>query len=146
MTRHLVDDVVIGWDELGTDLLDNSPPDMVSALTGGQQWPSRTMDHLITTDGSPPVRMTVTEQTAADQDIQWGYILRPHGIEVLPVTHAEAGPVIGWETDPRTVFSDHPSRWTSPAIAPVVTPLRAAQPPRKATATTAGGPRTAARR
>lgn len=146
MTRHLVDSVVIGWDELGTDLLDNAPPDMVSALTGGQQWPSRTMDHLIATDGSPPVRMTVTEQTAADQDIEWGYILRPHGIELIPVAHATAGPVVGWETDPRTVFSDHPSRWTSPAIAPVVTPLRAAQPRRTAPATTAEKPRPSARR
>lgn len=25
MSRHLVDDVAIGWDELGTDLLDHAP-------------------------------------------------------------------------------------------------------------------------
>ncbi|TXL84220.1 hypothetical protein EW053_35105 [Streptomyces sp. IB2014 016-6] len=146
MARHLVDDVVIGWDELGTDLLDNAPPEITEALTGGQQWPSRTMDHLITTDGSPPVRMTVTEHSAADQDIQWGYILRPHGIEVLPVPHTGAGPVVGWDTDPRTVFSDDPGHWTSPASAPVVVPLRAARPPRTAPATTAEKPRPSARR
>ncbi|WP_326613522.1 hypothetical protein [Streptomyces scopuliridis] len=146
MARHLVDDVVIGWDELGTDLLDSAPPEIIEALTGGQQWPSRTMDHLITPDGSPPVRMTVTEQTAADQDTEWGYILRPYGIEVIPVPHAEAGPVVRWDTDPRTRFSDHPGHWTSPVTIPVVTPAPAARPPRTTHGAVPGEPRTSARR
>ncbi|MBB4795281.1 hypothetical protein [Streptomyces nodosus] len=43
--------------QLGTDLLDDAPPALVAALTGGEHRPSRTLDHLITPDGSPPVRM-----------------------------------------------------------------------------------------
>lgn len=39
--------------------------------------------------------MAVAEQTAADQDVQRGYILRPHGIEVISVPYAETGPVVG---------------------------------------------------
>ncbi|MGW3659840.1 hypothetical protein ACWD6R_31180 [Streptomyces sp. NPDC005151] len=42
------------------------------------------LDNLITPDGSPPTRMSVTESTAAGQDLAWGYVLHPHGIEVIP--------------------------------------------------------------
>ncbi|MFE6028842.1 hypothetical protein [Streptomyces niveus] len=72
------------------------------------------------------MRLTVTEQTAADQDIEWGYILRPRGIEVITVPHAEVGRVVAWDTDPRTRFSDHPGHWPSPATVPVVRPAPAA--------------------
>ncbi|MEV0262273.1 hypothetical protein AB0I49_13105 [Streptomyces sp. NPDC050617] len=122
MTRHLVDDVAVGWDELGSDLLDTAPPEIVTALTGGDRWPSRTMDDLITTDGSPPARMTVTETTAAGQDLAWGYVLRPHGIEVVPAQHSSAGPVVRWGVDPRTDFS-------TPAAWPVTWPARPPGPP-----------------
>ncbi|CQR61852.1 hypothetical protein [Streptomyces leeuwenhoekii] len=64
MTRHLVDDVAVAWNELGTDLLDGAPPEIVIALTGGERWPSSTLDHLVTPDGSPPVRMTVDTSCA----------------------------------------------------------------------------------
>ncbi|KUJ34527.1 hypothetical protein ACZ90_70970 [Streptomyces albus subsp. albus] len=37
MARPLLDSVAIGWDELGTDLLDGAPPEILSALTGGEQ-------------------------------------------------------------------------------------------------------------
>ncbi|MFP8903924.1 hypothetical protein [Streptomyces atacamensis] len=138
MARHLVDAVAVGWEELGTDLLDSAPPEIITALTGGERWPSSTLDHLITPDGSPPVRMTVTEKTAADQDLQWGYILRPHGIEVISLLHAAAGPVVTWNTDPRTGFSDHPAHWPAPASAPGVNPARAARPPLVSPATARG--------
>ncbi|MFB7481890.1 hypothetical protein ACFUEM_25080 [Streptomyces anulatus] len=110
MTRHLVDDVAIGWEELGSDLLDGAPPEIIAALTGGEHWPSRTLDNLITPDGSPPTRMTVTETTAADQDLEWVYVLRPSGIEVIPAQHYASGPFISWDTDPRTDFTD-PAAW-----------------------------------
>ncbi|MFE3645899.1 hypothetical protein ACFXOM_33830 [Streptomyces sp. NPDC059169] len=128
MARHLVDGVAVGWDELGTDLLDGTPPQIVAALTGGEHWPSSTLDHLVSPDGSPPVRMTVTEKTAADQNLHWGYVLRPHGIEVISVLHAEAGPVVAWNTDPRLGFSNHPAHWPAPSKAPVTTPAPAAGP------------------
>ncbi|MFH9674936.1 hypothetical protein ACH4L5_22085 [Streptomyces sp. NPDC017405] len=41
MTRHVVDDVAVGWEELGTDLLDGAPPYIVEELTRGERWPSR---------------------------------------------------------------------------------------------------------
>jgi hypothetical protein len=115
LSQHLVDGVAVGWAELGTDLLDGAPPEIVYALTGGETWPSRTLDHLVTPDGSPPVRMAVTELTAARLDMQWGYVLRPHGIEVISVSHAVSGPVVTWDTDPRSAFSDHPAYWSAPA-------------------------------
>lgn len=147
MARHLVDDVAVAWNELGTGLLDGAPPEIVIALTGGERWPSSTLDHLVTPDGSPPVRMTVTEKTAADQDLQWGYILRPHGIEVISVAHAASGPVVSWDTDPRTPFSNHPAGWPAPANAPVTTTARPSRTaPAPAPAKAAVKPRTAARR
>ncbi|OYP14871.1 hypothetical protein CFC35_10440 [Streptomyces sp. FBKL.4005] len=146
MAQHLVDGVAVGWDELGTDLLAGAPPQLVTALTGGEQWPSRTLDHLIAPDGSPPVRMTVTEQTAADQDVQWGYVLRSEGIEVISVAHADAGPIIGWDTDPRTRFSDHPAHWPAPTPPPLATSTPTARPPQTARAAALPRPRTAARR
>ncbi|MGW0137543.1 hypothetical protein [Streptomyces calvus] len=146
MARHLVDNVAVGWSELGTDLLGGAPPEIVIALTGGERWPSSTLDHLVTPDGSPPVRMTVTEKIVADQDLQWGYILRPHGIEVISVAHVEAGPVIAWDTDPRTAFSNHPAHWPAPAKPSAATTAPAARPPRTTPVPAAGNPRTAARR
>ncbi|MFJ6438634.1 hypothetical protein [Streptomyces sp. NPDC091416] len=125
MTQHLVDDVAVGWEELGSDLLDGAPPETIAALTGGAAWPSRTLDNLKTLDGSPPVRMTVTETTAADQDMAWGYLLRPQGIEVIPVQYAPSGTVFNWDTDPCTDFSN-PSAWnTSASARPPATPQTA---------------------
>ncbi|MFP8959206.1 hypothetical protein ACLIYP_01345 [Streptomyces nanhaiensis] len=146
MARHLVDDVAVGWEELGTDLLDSAPPEIVTALIGGERWPSSTLDHLITPDGSPLVRMTVTEKTAADQDLQWGYVLRPHGIEVISLLHAAAGPVVAWDTDPRTGFSNHPAHWPAPSKAPFATTASAARSPRTAPVTAAVNPRMTVRR
>ncbi len=42
MSRHLVVDVAVGWNELGTDLLDGAPPEIITALTGGERWLSTT--------------------------------------------------------------------------------------------------------
>jgi hypothetical protein len=148
MSRHLVDDVAVGWDELGTDLLDGAPPALVTALTGGEQWPSRTLDHLITPDGSPPVRMTVTDETVDAQDMAWGYVLHPKGIEVISLLHEDIGPVVDWFTDPRTVFSDHPGAWSSLAPAPVIRAVRSTPPQSSPAAAPAKAspPRPAARR
>ncbi|MEU4486671.1 hypothetical protein AB0H94_17590 [Streptomyces purpurascens] len=129
MCRHLIDNVAIGWDELGTDLLDGAPPTLVTALTGGEQWPSRTLDHLITPDGSPPVRLAVTESTADGQDLQWGYVLKEEGIEVISLLHEDNGPVVIWATNPLTAFNDHPAAWISPGPPPPVRATRSTRPP-----------------
>lgn len=71
--------------------------------------------------------MTVTDATADDQDLQWGYVLHPQGIEVISLLHEDIGPVIGWDTDPRTAFTDHPGAWScAPAPAIRRTPPRVA--------------------
>ncbi|MFF0448030.1 hypothetical protein ACFYT4_16745 [Streptomyces sp. NPDC004609] len=121
MARHLVDDVAVGWDELGSDLLGSAPPEIVAPLTGGEPWPSRTLDDLITTDGSP-VRMTVTEATAIDMDLQWGYVLHPEGIEVIALLTYERGPLVGWDTHPLSLISNDPVHWHPDRPAPVNAP------------------------
>ncbi|WP_349362110.1 hypothetical protein [Streptomyces sp. H27-C3] len=147
MSCHLVDNVAIGWDQLGTDLLDDAPPALIAALTGGEQWPSRTLN-LITPNGAPPVRMTVTEYTADAQDMQWGYILHREGIEVVSLLHEDLGPLVDWSTDPRTVFSDDPEHWSSLEPAPVIQAVRSAAPQNAPVAVpaTASPQRTAAHR
>ncbi len=144
MSRHLVDDVTVGWNELGTDLLDDAPPALVHTLTGGERWPSRTLDHLVTPDGSPLVRMAVTDDTAGDMDVQWGYVLHPQGIEVISMAHTGTGPLVAWDTDPRTPFSDHPAHW--PAITTHRTPTALRTPPRPTARAAPTGSRTALRR
>ncbi|MFK0283252.1 hypothetical protein ACIQVL_22715 [Streptomyces sp. NPDC090499] len=128
MTRHLIDDVAVGWDELGTDLLDDAPPALVNALTGGEHWPSRTLDHLVTSDGSPPVRMSVTETTAGEQDMQWGYVLHKEGVEVISLLHEDIGPLVSWSVDPRTAFNDHPAAWSSLDTPPSIRTPRGRRP------------------
>ncbi|MGW3056501.1 hypothetical protein ACWC98_11250 [Streptomyces goshikiensis] len=109
MTRHLIDDVSICWKELGTDLLDDAPKDLVVALTGGDSWPSTQPSNLTAPDGSPPRR--ITAEAGATGDAEWGYVLHPDGIEVISLYEQTRGPVVGWATDPRTPFSDHPAMW-----------------------------------
>ncbi|MFE6163156.1 hypothetical protein ACFQ7F_30060, partial [Streptomyces sp. NPDC056486] len=46
------------------------------------------------------------------------------GIEVISLLHQDVGPVVGWSTDPRTAFNDHPAAWSSLAPAPVIQPVR----------------------
>ncbi|MEU4030558.1 hypothetical protein [Streptomyces anulatus] len=140
MARHLIDGTTIGWDELGTDLLDGAPSKLIAALTGGDQWPSTTLDHLVTPDGSPPIRMSVTEQTASDHDLDWGYVLRPNGVEVINARYGEAGLVVSWDADPRRDF-------TNPATWPLATQRRPlTSPPTVSSSTGAGNFRAAARR
>ncbi|WP_433453717.1 hypothetical protein ACQPXS_36225 [Streptomyces sp. CA-142005] len=128
MCRHLIDDVAVGWDELGTDLLDDAPPALVAALTGGEHWPSRTLDHLVTPDGSPPVRMSVTDETANEQDTEWGYVLHKEGIEVISLRHEDIGPIVSWSIDPCTAFNDHPAAWSSLDSPPTVRASRGRRP------------------
>ncbi|MEU0680691.1 MULTISPECIES: hypothetical protein [Streptomyces] len=90
--------------------------------------------------------MTVTDTTAGDLGMPWGYILYPHGIEVISMAHAGTGPLVAWDTDPSIPFSDHPAHW--PAITTRRTPTasRATRTPLPAAAAAPTGPRTAARR
>lgn len=40
MSQHLIDDIAVGWNELGTDLLDDAPPTLVAALTTANTGPA----------------------------------------------------------------------------------------------------------
>ncbi|MBC2878067.1 hypothetical protein K7I03_28510 [Streptomyces mobaraensis] len=143
MSQHLVDNVSVGWSELGTDLLDGAPEPLRQALAGSENHPSSQLDDLITPDGSPPRRMTVTE--ASTEGLDWGYILRPHGIEVIH-QYEDRGPVVGWKTDPRARFSDGYARWTPGGPVPATAPPRTTQPPAPAKSAATSIARNAARR
>ncbi|GAA2442517.1 hypothetical protein GCM10010433_49590 [Streptomyces pulveraceus] len=70
--------------------------------------------------------MTVTETTAAEQYMAWGYVLRPQGLEVIPVPYTPSGTVFNWGSGPCTDFSD-PAAWnivafTQPSATPTTAP------------------------
>nr|WSX75904.1 hypothetical protein OH826_19835 [Streptomyces sp. NBC_00899] len=56
--------------------------------------------------------MVVDESNAQSGDLQWAYVLHPIGIEVIPLTHARQGAVVGWDCDPLISFSDEPQWWS----------------------------------
>ncbi|MFH8991382.1 hypothetical protein [Streptomyces sp. NPDC017940] len=138
MSAHLIDQVTIAWDELGTDLLDGAPKTLLKALTGGERWPSREMDNIVTSDGSPPQREVITEANSGS--LPWGYVLHPAGIEVISLYAADRGPIVDWNTDPRTRFSDHPYQWLPGH------PVPATRPPGTRPAPAAPGPASTATR
>ncbi|MFE6856845.1 hypothetical protein ACFVDH_39370, partial [Streptomyces sp. NPDC057674] len=139
LSRYLVDNVVFAWEEIGTDLLDGSPPGLLHLLTGGEQWPSREMTDVVNLDGTPAEREVITRDNSARH--HWGYILHPTGIEVISRQNDPRGPVISWDTDPRTHFSEAMALWmpgTPPPMSlrrdlPMLTPTPPAVPARTAT-------------
>jgi hypothetical protein len=125
LASHLIDSPRIAWETLGTDLLDTAPGALVDALTGGEHWASTTLN-LITPDGSPPQRMTLTEKTAADDWISWRYVLRADAIEVVAVSAgATSGRPVPWSTPPHHAFSDDPGAWRPRPVPPPSRPPRA---------------------
>ncbi|MFD3808081.1 hypothetical protein ACFWTC_31815 [Streptomyces sp. NPDC058619] len=142
MNRHLIDAVPVAWSGLGTDLLDGTPEALVNELTGGQHYPSKQMDDLITPDGSPPFRMSVHEGGTGGLD--WCYVLHEHGIEVISLREELRGPVVGWATDPRTRFSDHPALWQPTGPVPGRPPQAAPKLGTSAVVASAPAPSTAA--
>ncbi|MFJ2783876.1 MULTISPECIES: hypothetical protein [unclassified Streptomyces] len=120
LSRYLVDDVVFAWDEIGTDLLDGSPPGLLQQLTGGAQWPSREMTGVINLDGTPAEREVITQNNSDNS--HWGYILHPGGVEVISRQADHRGPVISWDTDPRCHFSDAFALWMPGSPPPMSLP------------------------
>ncbi|MFF0201922.1 hypothetical protein [Streptomyces sp. NPDC005017] len=126
MCRHLIDGAPEGWSQLGTDLLDGAPEPLRAELVGSDEHPSKQLDdvHVITGGAAEPEPWTVTEKS--DRGLDWGYVLHPYGIEVIPL-HAEArGPVVAWDTDPRARFSNGTYRWRPGKPVPATLPPRAA--------------------
>ncbi|WP_433919822.1 hypothetical protein OIE50_38955 [Streptomyces canus] len=143
MARHLIDEVHHGWEELGTDLLDGAPAGLRRSLTGGEEYPSRQLTNVYNTDGTPAERELITQD--GTEDLEWAYVLHESGIEVIGLPAYDRGPVVGWDTDPRSRIVADPGAWNPDSPAPVVPPRTA--PRLSATApASAPAPRNAARR
>lgn len=121
LTRHLIDTDAIAWDYLGDDLLGGAPDDLRTALNPNSVGPSRLTNsaRVITSDGSPPQRMVFDESSAPDH-LEWAYVLRPEGIEVIALTQDTRGPVVGWDSGPLASCSDEPQLWR-PDVPPPLT-------------------------
>lgn len=74
---------------------------------------------MITSDGSPARRMVFDESNARDNWLEWAYVLRPHGVEVIALTQDTRGPVVGWDSDPLISYSDEPRLWKPDAPPPL---------------------------
>ncbi|MFF4361530.1 hypothetical protein [Streptomyces sp. NPDC001604] len=120
MARHLIDEVHHGWDELGTDLLDGAPTGLRRSLTGGHEYPSRQLTGMYNTDGTPTQRELITQD--GTDNLDWAYVLHPHGIEVIALQAYDRGPIVAWDTDPRSVIRADPGAWHPQSRAPIVPP------------------------
>ncbi|MFE1836488.1 hypothetical protein [Streptomyces sviceus] len=143
MALHLIDDVVHGWVELGTDLLDGAPAALRRTLTRGDEYPSRQMTDVICVDNTPAERELITQD--GTDELEWAYVLHPHGIEVIALQAYERGPVVAWDTDPRSCVTAHPGAWHPDSRAPIIAPRTAPRLSTTASASTPA-PRKTARR
>ncbi|MEU9074576.1 hypothetical protein AB0D22_07820 [Kitasatospora sp. NPDC048538] len=121
MASHLIDSPVVGWSVLGNDLLDGAPEMLRTALAAWDD-SSKQLDAggIITPDGSPPAKDIVTDDNTGWLD--WGYVLHPHGIEVINLYAYERGPVVPWNTDPVSRFSDKARLWARDGQLPLQPP------------------------
>ncbi|OEV22047.1 hypothetical protein AN221_03745 [Streptomyces nanshensis] len=126
LAAYLIDSAPEGWSYLGTELLDGAPEALRQHLVGGHDEPGKRYPARA---NEPP--LIYTERTASR--LNWGYVLHPHGIEVIGEPGAGRGPVVAWSTDPRARFRDAALLWRPDRPIPATTP-----PP--ATARTAGAP------
>ncbi|WP_416987021.1 hypothetical protein [Streptomyces sp. T028] len=124
LCRHLIDEAPDGWSQLGTDLLDGALEPLRAELVGSDEHPSRKLDnvHVITVGAAEPEPWTVTEKS--HRGLDWGYVLHPHGIEVIPLDAEDRGPILAWDTDPRARFSNSTHRWRPGHPVPATLPPR----------------------
>ncbi|MFI6012523.1 hypothetical protein ACIBAG_27510 [Streptomyces sp. NPDC051243] len=121
LTEYLIDRVPIGWSSLGADLLDGVPATLLDELPTARTLPGRQYDDN-RAPGAPLLRVT----DAATDGLDRGYVLHPdRGIEVIPLREEDIGPVVPWDTNPRSRFSDHQFLWASNRPVPVTRPPRA---------------------
>ncbi|MCZ4515378.1 hypothetical protein O3Q52_46155 [Streptomyces sp. ActVer] len=138
LAAYLIEDAPEGWSSLGTDLLDQAPDALRDRLAAGRDRPGNRYPARPTV---PP--LIYTERTASR--LNWGYVLHPHGIEVIGLLAYDRGPVVEWDTDPRSRIVADPGAWNPDSPEPVVPPRTA---PRLSTTAPASAPtpRKAARR
>jgi hypothetical protein len=109
LAHHLIDEAPGGWSVLGTDLLDGAPPTLRTELFDETHPPSEQRDNMATPDGSPPKPFTVTHEDRLG--LEWAYVLHAHGIEVIGLRDHDCGPLVPWDTDPHSRFSNHSVLW-----------------------------------
>jgi hypothetical protein len=125
MTEHLIDRVS-GWSRLGSDLLYGAPEDLLTALDYGDR-PSTELAALAPDpQDRRRARFWITDQRTRGTD--WGYVLHPNGIEVIPVRDARRGRIVPWATDPRVRISDSPLLWRPDRPLPVRRPSQVRNP------------------
>ncbi len=117
-TRYLIDNAPIGWSTLGADLLVGTPEALRTELVGPNQRPGRQFDDLRDSAGTIE-RQVITEATFENYGLEWAYVLHPSGIQVTAVGSYKSGPVVGWNTDPRSRIIDYPQLWTPDGPPPV---------------------------
>ncbi|AZS89791.1 hypothetical protein ELQ87_09475 [Streptomyces griseoviridis] len=115
LAAYLIDDAPQGWSSLGTDLLDGAPDALRDRLAAGRDRPGKRYPARLTV---PP--LIYTERTASR--LNWGYVLHPHGIEVISAPGVERGPLVAWSTDPRVRLRDTPGLWKPDQPIPATTP------------------------
>ncbi|MGP9017639.1 hypothetical protein ACT1U9_04410 [Streptomyces sp. BR1] len=125
LAAYLINRVPVGWSTLGNDLLTGMPAHLRADLSVNWTAPGTQYDDRPA--GDPPVRITDYDTDGLD----WGYILHPHGIEVVPLHKTDIGPFVTWDTDPRSRFSDQQFLWGFEL------PVPATRPPRTAPSTAA---------
>jgi hypothetical protein len=81
----------------------------------------------------------VFDESSAPDRLEWAYVLRPDGVEVIALTQNTRGPVVGWDSDPLLSYSDEPQLWTPDAPIPLTGP-RPKAPGLTATRPPAAGP------
>lgn len=101
--------------------------------------PSSPIGNVLSSDGGPARRMVFDESNARDSWLEWAYVLRPLGVEVIALTQDTRGPVVGWDCDPLVSFSDEPQLWR-PGAPPPLIGLRPKAPGLTATRPPAAGP------
>ncbi|MEU1073576.1 MULTISPECIES: hypothetical protein [unclassified Streptomyces] len=123
LAAYLIDRVPVGWSSLGNDLLTGMPAHLRADLS--VNWTSPGTQYADRPAGDPPVRITDADDT---DGLDWGYILHPHAIEVVPLRHADVGPFVTWDTDPRSRFSDQQILWRFDRPVPATRSPRTARP------------------
>ncbi|KQV20949.1 MULTISPECIES: hypothetical protein [unclassified Kitasatospora] len=113
LAAYLIDAPAIGWSTLGSELVDSAPDDVRAAINGpwGSE-PSKQFDadEIISSDGSAPAKDIVTHDNT--EGLDWAYVLHPHGVEVIGLYEHERGPLVPWDTDPTTRFTDRAELWS----------------------------------
>lgn len=111
MAQHLIDTPTISWDYLGADLLGDSPDTVLDQLGHAGYPSSRQATDIVTADGKPASKMTFDEVSAQEAWLDWAYVLRPQGVEVIGLANGPRGLVVGWDIDPLAKWADAPERW-----------------------------------